>query len=95
MYFNKLAYYNNLGSNIPNSKLGFLDSRYLLYIQIKSGAKWQFDVDINELLDPVEWILKYKRGGNQDSNLEPYDQAVKMGEGWIDLESLFIIILLD
>jgi hypothetical protein len=24
----------------------------------------------------------------QDSNLEPYDQVVKVGEGWIDLEPI-------
>ncbi len=36
-------------------------------------------------LDPVEWTLKYKRGGSQDSNLDPYDRVVKVGEGWVDL----------
>ena len=28
----------------------------------------------------------YAGGGAQDSNLEPYNQVVKVGEGWVDLE---------
>ncbi len=37
-------------------------------------------------MDSVEWTLKYKMGGSQDSNLEPYNRVVKVGEGWVDLE---------
>ncbi len=47
------------------------------------------DVDINESLDPVKWILKY---GSQGRNLEPYGQVVKVGEGWVDLKSLLLMI---
>jgi hypothetical protein len=45
------------------------------------GAKWHFAIDINESVNPLKWILKYERGGGQDSILEPYDQAVKVGGG--------------
>ncbi len=31
------------------------------------------DADINESMGPVKWFLKYKRGGSQDSNLEPHN----------------------
>ncbi len=58
--------------------MAFLDFKYLQYIQIYFGAKWSFDVDINEYVDPSQWILKYKGGGSQDSSL-----VVKMGEGWV------------
>ncbi len=37
-------------------------------------------------MDLLNWILKYGGGGGQDSNLEPYDQVVKVAEGWVDLE---------
>jgi hypothetical protein len=44
------------------------------------------DVGISESVDPLNWILKYGGGGGQDSNLEPYNQVVKVGEGWVDLD---------
>ncbi len=53
---------------------------------------WCFDVDINESLDPVSGSLNMKRGGSQDSNLELYDQVVKVGEGWVELEFVLLII---
>ncbi len=33
-----------------------------------------------------------KREGGQDGNHEPYDQVVKMGEGWVDLEPVLLTI---
>jgi hypothetical protein len=36
-------------------------------------------------MDSVEWTLKYKRGGSQDRKREPYNEVVKVGEGWVDL----------
>ncbi len=54
--------------------------------------KLRFDVDINESLDPVSGTLNMKRGGSQDSNLELYDQVVKVGEGWVELEFVLHII---
>jgi hypothetical protein len=49
-------------------------------------------VDNNEALDPVSGTLNMKRGGNQDSNLELYGQVVKVGEGWVELELVFLVI---
>jgi hypothetical protein len=37
-------------------------------------------------------MLRYIRGGSKDSNLDPYDQVVKAGEGLVDLESVMLII---
>ncbi len=37
-------------------------------------------------------ILKYGRDEGQDSGLEPYDQVVKVGEGWVDLEPVLLAI---
>jgi hypothetical protein len=34
-------------------------------------------------MDPLKWRLKYRGGGDQYSNLDPYDQVVKVGEGWV------------
>jgi len=56
------------------------------------GAKWPFDVDINESADPFKWILKCQEGGGQDDNLEPYDQVIKEGEGWVGLEPVLLTI---
>ncbi len=53
--------------------------------------KWRFDVDINRSVDPRKWILKEDGGGSQDSSLEPYDQAVKVREGWVDLEPIVLV----
>ncbi len=33
-------------------------------------------------MDPLNWILKYKEGGGQDINLEPYDHVIKVGR-WV------------
>ncbi len=33
-----------------------------------------------------------KREGGQDSNPEPYDQVVKVGERWVDLEPVLLAI---
>ncbi len=33
---------------------------------------------------------KIDGGGSQDSYLEPYDQVVKVGEGWVDLEPVLL-----
>jgi hypothetical protein len=43
-------------------------------------------------MNPLKWILKYRRGGGQDSNFEPYSLVVKLGEGWVDLEPLLFTI---
>ncbi len=64
--------------------MAFLDSRYMKYMQIYFGTKLHFDVDINEFLDPGQWILKYKGGGSQDCNLDLCYQVVKVGEGWVE-----------
>jgi len=40
----------------------------------------------------IQWILKYRGGGGQDSNLEPYDQVGKVGEEWVDLEPELLTI---
>jgi hypothetical protein len=53
---------------------------------------WCFDVDISESLDPVSGTLNVKRGGSQDSNIELYDQVVKVGEGWVELEFVLRIV---
>jgi len=34
-----------------------------------------------------QWISKRDVGGSQDSSLEPSDQVVEVGEGWVELES--------
>ncbi len=34
-------------------------------------------------MDPLRWILKYKGGLSQDSNLESYDQVITVGKGWV------------
>ncbi len=63
------------------------------YIQrnlIYFGAKWRFDVDIDESVDPFHWILKYKKGGGQDSSLEPNVQVVRVGEGWVNSEQVLL-----
>ncbi len=31
-----------------------------------------------------------EKGGSQDSGLELYDQLVKVGEGWLDLEQVLL-----
>ncbi len=54
--------------------------------------RFDVDVDIHESIAPLKWILKYQRAGSQDSNLEPYDQVVKVEEGWVDLEPVLLII---
>jgi len=36
-----------------------------------------------------------KREGGQDSNPKPYDQVVKVGEGWVDLEPMLLAICQD
>ncbi len=48
-------------------------------MQISIGVKWRFDVDTNESMDPkhIKWVGA--------SNLEPYNQVVKVEEGWVDL----------
>ncbi len=48
-------------------------------------STWRFVIEIGTSVDP-----KIDGGGNQDSNLEPYDQVVKVGEGWIDLEPVLL-----
>ncbi len=55
------------------------------------GAKWHFNVDINESVDHFLWILTYEEGGGQVSNLEPNDQGVKVGEGWISVEPVLLL----
>ncbi len=40
----------------------------------------------------IQWILKYRGDGCQDSNLEPYDQVVKVGEEWVDLEPVLLSV---
>jgi hypothetical protein len=40
-----------------------------------------FDMDISDSVNLLKWILKYREGGGQDSNLELYNQVVKVGEG--------------
>ncbi len=50
------------------------------------APKWRFDVDISRSKDQRKWILKYDGGGSQDNRIEPYDQVVKVREGWVDLE---------
>ncbi len=54
--------------------------------------KWRFDVHIHESLDPVSRSQNIKSGGSQDRNLEFYDQGVKVGEGWVELELVHLII---
>jgi hypothetical protein len=51
-----------------------------------------FDMDIGDSVNLLKWIVKYRGGGGQDSNLELYNQEVKVGEGWLDLEPLFLTI---
>jgi hypothetical protein len=34
-------------------------------------------------MDPLKWILKWEWVGSHDSNLEPYDQGVTVGKGWV------------
>jgi len=34
---------------------------------------------------------KIRWGESQDSNLEPYDQVVKVREGWVDLEPVLLV----
>jgi hypothetical protein len=53
---------------------------------IQTGTKWRFDID-NESVDSFKQILKYGGDGGQD--LESYNQMVKVGEGWVDLEPVF------
>jgi len=43
-------------------------------------------------MDLLNRILKYKEDRGQDRNLEPYDQVVKVGVGWVDLEPLLLTI---
>ncbi len=43
-------------------------------------------------MDLLRLIQKYSWGGGQDSNLKPYDQVVKVGEGWVDLEPVILTI---
>ncbi len=45
----------------------------------KNWSTWHFDVDINESVDPLKWILKYGKGGSQESDLELYNQVLKGG----------------
>jgi hypothetical protein len=45
-------------------------------------------------MDLLKWILKYKGGKDQDINIEPYNQVVKVGEGWVDLKPVLLTILL-
>jgi hypothetical protein len=45
-------------------------------------------------MDLLYWILKYKGGGGQNSNFEPYNQAVKVGEGWVYLEPEAVFLVL-
>ncbi len=47
-----------------------------------------FDVDIEDSLIPVYWILKYYGGGRQDSGLDLRDRVVKIGEGWLEQSAL-------
>jgi hypothetical protein len=51
------------------------------------APKWHFAV---EVCGSVKWILKYDGGKSQDSSLESYDQVVKVGEGWVDLEPVLL-----
>ncbi len=52
--------------------------------------KWRFDAEIGRSVDPWKWILKYDGGRSQDSGLDPYNQVVKVGVGWVDLEPVLI-----
>jgi hypothetical protein len=38
---------------------------------------------MNSWVDSLKLILKDERGVSQDSNIEPSDQVVKVGEGWV------------
>jgi hypothetical protein len=38
-------------------------------MQIYVGVKWCFDIDINGNDNLGQWILKHKRGGSLDSDL--------------------------
>ncbi len=46
----------------------------------------------------IQWICKVEHKkieeGGQDSNLEPYNQVVKVGEGWVDLGAVVLTICL-
>jgi hypothetical protein len=40
----------------------------------------------------ISGSLSIKRGGSQESDLNYYDQVVKVGEGWVGLELVLLII---
>ena len=54
------------------------------------NINWCLDVDIYESVDLLEWILRSRKGGSLDVGLELYDQVVKVGEEWIDLEPVLL-----
>ncbi len=58
------------------------------YILAPNGT---FDVDIKEWLNLVSGSKIIKRGGSHDS-YSFYDQVVKVGEGWVELELVLLII---
>jgi hypothetical protein len=41
-------------------------------------------------VDLLEWILRSRKGGSLDGGLELYDQLVRVGEEWIDLEQVLL-----
>ncbi len=75
-------------SRIQNAKLKdkFFQTLEVCYKQwcwYKIVPKWRFVLEIRGSQNLLG-------GGSQDRSLEPWDQVVKVGEGWVDLESVLL-----
>jgi hypothetical protein len=53
-------------------------------MQIYFGAKWRFDIDINDCVNLGQWILNYKWDGANIVALTCVTKWSKVGEGWVE-----------
>ncbi len=51
--------------------------------------KWCFVIEIGRSVDPSSGSLN-NMGEERQVSLEPDDQVVKVGEGWVDLEPVLL-----